>query len=269
MTVESQYQDMENLLKHASSKHGPVSIWINNAGVEVETMYKPFGKKVTPAQSTPVATCSFRRAGTRTHSLRALTLPPHCRSWIPLTATAGSRWVSFSHARATPDASLKYTDASSLALPLATRPPLLNTLPPPRLERVPSHTVGINMIGVMDGMRLAVNHMRVSSCESLATPVPSSHLLDGARCALTRPAQENAGGAVVNVSSMSAFLPIPTAPVYAGTKAAVNQMTRCAGTFLGQDSDVRVHAVCPSFTDTPLVQGKDGLEEYVAAAGGR
>jgi hypothetical protein len=41
---------MENLLKHASSKHGPVSLWVNNAGVEVETSYKPFGKKV---QSSP------------------------------------------------------------------------------------------------------------------------------------------------------------------------------------------------------------------------
>jgi hypothetical protein len=32
---------------------------------------------------------------------------------------------------------------------------------------------------------------------------------------------------------------------------------------------VRVHAVCPSFVDTPLVKGKDGLDEYVAMAGGR
>jgi len=44
---------------------------------------------------------------------------------------------------------------------------------------------------------------------------------------------------------------------------------RCAGTYLGEDSNVRVHAVCPSFVDTPLVKGKDGLDEYVAMAGGR
>lgn len=44
---------------------------------------------------------------------------------------------------------------------------------------------------------------------------------------------------------------------------------RCAGTYLGEDSPVRVHAVCPSFVDTPLVKGKNGLDEYVAMAGGR
>ena len=171
--------------------------------------------------------------------------------------------------------------------------------------------------------------------------------------------QKNGGGTIINVSSMSAFLPIPTAPVYAGTKAAVNQMTRSAvptscfgqgvlrvqpsialcwkinclvssnqvgaarvrgmrcsarqhrvpqhrvpllaqaapsrdvaiavgnerplmkqafnvplcrstGQYLGQDSAVRVHAICPSFTDTPLVQGnEEALAPYLAAAGGR
>jgi short-subunit dehydrogenase involved in D-alanine esterification of teichoic acids len=54
-------------------------------------------------------------------------------------------------------------------------------------------------VAVMDGTRLAVQHM----------------------CS-------NKGGTIVNVSSMSAFLPIPTAPMYAATKAAVNQLTRCA-----------------------------------------
>jgi len=151
-------EDMQALLDHASAKHGPVSVWVNNAGVEVETQYKPFGKKVMD--------------------------PIHRAGWVKM--------------------------------------------------------VNINMIGVMDGMRLAVPHM-----------------------------QQNGGGTVVNVSSMSAFLPIPTAPVYAGTKAAVNQMTRSVGLYLGQDSDVRVHAVAPSFTDTPLVHGKDGLDEYIAASGGR
>ena len=49
--VRHQVEDMENLLKHASSKHGPVSLWVNNAGVEVETSYKPFGKKVILQES--------------------------------------------------------------------------------------------------------------------------------------------------------------------------------------------------------------------------
>mmetsp|Transcript_15679 Transcript_15679/g.38162 ORF Transcript_15679/g.38162 Transcript_15679/m.38162 type:complete len:261 (-) Transcript_15679:332-1114(-) len=150
--------EMKGLLKHATDSYGPVSVWVNNAGIEVESDYRPFGKKAAD--------------------------PANRDAWRKM--------------------------------------------------------VDINLCAVMDGMRLAVGHM----------------------CS-------NKGGTIVNVSSMSAFLPIPTGIVYAGTKAAVNQMTRSTGLFLGQDSDCRVHSICPSFVDTPLVRGKPGLDDYVASFGGR
>lgn len=49
----------------------------------------------------------------------------------------------------------------------------------------------------------------------------------------------------------------------------VRVLCRSAGMFLGQDSDCRVHAICPAFVDTPLVQGKPQIDEYIKAYQGR
>jgi len=61
------------------------------------------------------------------------------------------------------------------------------------------------------------------------------------------------GGSIINVSSAGGEMPAPTLSIYAMTKAGVNHLTRCAATELGP-SRIRVNAIAPGFTDTPMVQ---------------
>ncbi len=61
------------------------------------------------------------------------------------------------------------------------------------------------------------------------------------------------GGSIINVSSAGGEMPAPTLSIYAMTKAAVSHLTRCAATELGP-SRIRVNAIAPGFTDTPMVQ---------------
>ena len=61
------------------------------------------------------------------------------------------------------------------------------------------------------------------------------------------------GGSIINFSSAGGEMPAPTLSIYAMTKAAVSHLTRCAATEFGP-SDIRVNAIAPGFTDTPMVQ---------------
>lgn len=61
------------------------------------------------------------------------------------------------------------------------------------------------------------------------------------------------GGSIINVSSAGGEMPAPTLSIYAMTKAAVSHLTRVAATELGP-SNIRVNAIAPGFTDTPMVQ---------------
>jgi 3-oxoacyl-[acyl-carrier protein] reductase len=61
------------------------------------------------------------------------------------------------------------------------------------------------------------------------------------------------GGSIINVTSAGGDMPAPGLSVYAMTKAAINHLTRCAAAELGAAS-IRVNAVAPGFTDTPMVQ---------------
>jgi 3-oxoacyl-[acyl-carrier protein] reductase len=61
------------------------------------------------------------------------------------------------------------------------------------------------------------------------------------------------GGSIINTSSAGGEMPAPTLSIYAMTKAAVSHLTRCAATELGA-SNIRVNAIAPGFTDTPMVQ---------------
>lgn len=61
------------------------------------------------------------------------------------------------------------------------------------------------------------------------------------------------GGSIINISSAGGDMPAPTLSIYAMTKAAVNHLTRCAAVELGP-KNIRVNAVAPGFTDTPMVQ---------------
>lgn len=61
------------------------------------------------------------------------------------------------------------------------------------------------------------------------------------------------GGSIINVGSAGGDMPAPLLSVYAMTKAAIAHLTRCAAAELGP-SNIRVNAIAPGFTDTPMVQ---------------
>lgn len=90
--------------------------------------------------------------------------------------------------------------------------------------------VDINLVSVLDGTRLAVRELR-----------------------------SRGGGVVINTASMGGLLPMPAAPVYAATKAAVIHFTRSLA-HLADECGVRVNAVCPSYADTPLIYRVDNVE---------
>ena len=122
-------ESIEGLMTEAVGKMGHVNMWVNNAGLEIETSFRPFGKK---------------------------------------------------------------------AMDPANRAKLVNL-------------INVNLLAMVDGTRVAVHHMKESQTE----------------------------GTVLNVSSLSAFIPMAAAPVYSATKAGVKQYTRAVGRYLGKDSPIR------------------------------
>ncbi|NNL56333.1 MAG: SDR family oxidoreductase, partial [Pseudomonadales bacterium] len=60
------------------------------------------------------------------------------------------------------------------------------------------------------------------------------------------------GGAILNVSSMAGILGAPMAASYAAAKHAVIGLTKTAAYEYGS-KNVRVNAICPFFTPTPMV----------------
>jgi NAD(P)-dependent dehydrogenase (short-subunit alcohol dehydrogenase family) len=65
------------------------------------------------------------------------------------------------------------------------------------------------------------------------------------------------GASVIFLSSINAYTGMPNTSVYAPSKAAMNSLMRTAAYELAPKS-IRVNAVCPGLTDTPLF-GKVGL----------
>ncbi|KAK4876768.1 hypothetical protein RN001_009274 [Aquatica leii] len=61
-------------------------------------------------------------------------------------------------------------------------------------------------------------------------------------------------GVIVNISSVVGVDPAPMLPIYCATKYAIIGFTRSFGTEMHYAlSNVRVFAICPGFTDTPLM----------------
>lgn len=67
------------------------------------------------------------------------------------------------------------------------------------------------------------------------------------------------GASVIFLSSINAYTGMPNTSVYAPSKAAMNSLMRTAAYELAPKS-IRVNAVCPGLTQTPLF-GKVGLSE--------
>jgi short-subunit dehydrogenase len=66
-------------------------------------------------------------------------------------------------------------------------------------------------------------------------------------------------GAVINVSSMSAFLPSPKAESYAATKAALNTFSLAMAREL-EGKGIRVQALCPGLTHTEFHANLTGFD---------
>lgn len=87
-------------------------------------------------------------------------------------------------------------------------------------------TVAINLQAVIGATQLEVRHLR----------------------------QQGGGGVIINTASMGGIEPMPTSPVYAATKAGVIQFSRSLA-YLAAEG-IRVNAICPTFTDTPMVRSR-------------
>jgi NAD(P)-dependent dehydrogenase (short-subunit alcohol dehydrogenase family) len=77
------------------------------------------------------------------------------------------------------------------------------------------------------------------------------------------PLMKEAGGAVVNVSSVQAFGALPNSVAYVTSKHAIAGLTRALAIDHAVDN-IRVNCVCPGSVDTPMLQASiknsDGLE---------
>jgi NAD(P)-dependent dehydrogenase (short-subunit alcohol dehydrogenase family) len=83
--------------------------------------------------------------------------------------------------------------------------------------------------------------------------------------------RQQGGGVVINTASMASLLPTPAGPIYAATKSGVSHFTRSLA-YLADAEQIRVMAVCPSYTETPMVFSSadaDRLEAMRAEVGGR
>ncbi|XP_068912372.1 15-hydroxyprostaglandin dehydrogenase [NAD(+)]-like [Tenebrio molitor] len=66
-------------------------------------------------------------------------------------------------------------------------------------------------------------------------------------------------GVIVNISSIAGIKEFPTIPIYAGTKFAVMGMTKSFGDEAHYNrTKVKVLAMCPGITDTPLISEMGG-----------
>jgi NAD(P)-dependent dehydrogenase (short-subunit alcohol dehydrogenase family) len=100
--------------------------------------------------------------------------------------------------------------------------------------------VDINLAAVINGTRIAVREMK-----------------------------RLGGGVIINTASMGGLLPMPGSPVYAATKAGVINFTRSLA-YLAPEANIRVNAICPTFTETPLIANMEAARraEVVASVGG-
>jgi NAD(P)-dependent dehydrogenase (short-subunit alcohol dehydrogenase family) len=91
-------------------------------------------------------------------------------------------------------------------------------------ESMRDFVIDVNVKGVWNGCHAALPHMK-----------------------------EQGDGAIVNIGSLASHFGLPKQAAYSLTKGAVLNFTRAVAAEAGPKG-VRVNAVCPGFTDTPLLQ---------------
>lgn len=90
----------------------------------------------------------------------------------------------------------------------------------------------------------------------------------GTQLAVQQMREQEGGGVIINTASMAGLDPRGASPVYSAAKAGVVQFTRTLA-YLSSEG-IRVNAICPSFTDTPMVQagGPQAVEAVKQLVGG-
>ncbi|PSC70969.1 short-chain dehydrogenase [Micractinium conductrix] len=123
-------------------------------------------------------------------------------------------------------------------------------------------TISINLTAVVEGVRMATRCMVAGSPDAEAPP-PAG---DGARSSTGSDSTAGGtGGVILVVSSLAGVYPLSTGPAYSSTKAAALQLVRCfAQPLMAQG--VRIAALCPSMTLTPMVEKWQKDEPEVVAA---
>jgi 3-oxoacyl-[acyl-carrier protein] reductase len=76
------------------------------------------------------------------------------------------------------------------------------------------------------------------------------------------------GGSIINISSVASYNPLPAASIYAGTKSALDQITRVLSVELGPKK-IRVNSINPGYTrtegvDTAGIVGTDFEKQMIA-----
>lgn len=80
---------------------------------------------------------------------------------------------------------------------------------------------------------------------------------------------ERGGGTVVNIASfVGTTVPLPNSALYGASKAAVLSMTRAVAAGLAA-TQVRLYAVCPWITDTPMIDRLTGFNVEAKAEFGK
>ncbi|CAG8623087.1 5596_t:CDS:2, partial [Cetraspora pellucida] len=73
--------------------------------------------------------------------------------------------------------------------------------------------------------------------------------------------QKRGGGVIINTASMSAFYPMPFAPIYSTTKRAVVGFTQALRDLKNTDK-IRVNAIAPAFVETSMTQELLASDEH-------
>ncbi|PSC71056.1 zinc-binding alcohol dehydrogenase domain-containing 2 [Micractinium conductrix] len=128
-------------------------------------------------------------------------------------------------------------------------------------------TLDIDLTAVAEGVRLATRAMVTGSPEGRRSPSPGGGD-DGPRSSGGSQAPPPIKGVIMVTASAGGTFPMPEAPVYAAAKAGCINLTRSLAEPLRKQG-VRICALCPQFTDTPLVQSMPRAKEVMKGTHGR